>query len=153
MITDLCSKILPIKDKFEWIIGIERGGVHISTWLAYVLGKKHTSVKISFRGDNIEPQTDVQYQNPNTFLFDRPYLLVDDIIDSGKTINFFRKVVSPSRSIYWIATLHWCPENSPDCEPDFYVATKRACDWVVYHWEMDVSSTAQEEFEVDACYL
>lgn len=133
MLTQLCSQILSIQDQFKTIVGIERGGVPISTWLAYVLNKEHITVSISFRDGNA-PTLDEQrwYHFANTFE-GQPLLIVDDIVDSGKTIDFIRQVFS--RNKLWIATLHWCPENSPNHKPDFFVEQKCKEDWIVYPWE------------------
>ena len=138
MVTDLCCQILPIKDKFEWIVGIERGGLPISSYLSYALNKKHTSVKISFYGDGDKPKSIIKSSfiwEKNFDVLSHPFLLVDDIVDSGRTINYFKEKTQKDKSTYWIATLHWCKENSPNCKPDFYVEEKNINDWIVYPWE------------------
>lgn len=144
LVTDLCCQILPIRDKFEWIVGIERGGLPISSYLSYALNKKHTSINISFYGDNDKPAHSVKSSliwkdHFNTLFYEGvPFLLVDDIVDSGRTIKFFKHITGITQNnnpVYWIASLHWCKENSPDCKPDFYVEEKKASDWVIYPWE------------------
>lgn len=130
-IVNLYGKIFPIRDKFEWVVGIERGGVHISKLLSEVLDKKHTSVKISFYGDGYKKS------NPIIDIGDLPvsrFLLVDDIVDTSQTILALKKTLKHHPG-FWIASLHWCPENSPNNKPDFYVAEKNASDWIVYPWE------------------
>lgn len=143
MVQSLCNQLLPIRNQFEVIVGIERGGIPISSWLAYVLGKEHTSIKISFYGDKrVVSKSAIWSGNFDPCYDGRPFLLVDDIVDSGKTVTYFREKIgwyglgrgrTPSR--YWVASLHWCPENSPHCKPDFFVETKKKSDWIVYPWE------------------
>lgn len=141
MAQDLCSQIIPIQNKIEWVVGIERGGIPLSTWLAYTLGKKHTSIKISLYGDN-----DKKTGNPHIWfgphwdsIIKSPFLLVDDIVDSGETLKLFRELTVVDKAKYWVATLHWCKENSPNCKPDFYVETKAKDDWIVYPWEKETT--------------
>ncbi len=133
MLTQLCSQILPIKDQFTHVVGIERGGIPISSWLADTLGKKHHSILISRYGDREQPNglhicriIDL----PRT-----PFLLVDDIVDSGETIQYFKELKCNFIPKFWVATLHWCPENSPHQKPDFYVDIKKKGDWIIYPWE------------------
>jgi len=144
--TQLCSQIIPIRDQFEWIVGIERGGLYISNWLAYVLGKKHTSIKIQFYGDGTEVKKSAIWQGHFSPAFDgqeSPFLVVDDIVDSGRTVEFFKTIAwhgfpNPQKPAkFWVAALHWCKENSPNNEPDFYAETKKKDDWIVYPWEKD----------------
>jgi hypoxanthine phosphoribosyltransferase len=136
MATNLCSQLVSIRNKFEWIVGIERGGVPLSTWLAYALGKKHTSIWASRYGDGMISEG--FSLGKTKALPTIPFLLVDDIVDTGLTIKHLKQHI-PYLPKFWIATLHWCPENSLDCKPDFYVQTKKAGDWLIYPWESEKS--------------
>jgi len=135
MMTELCNQIVPIRNQFEHIVGIERGGVHISKWLAYTLGKEHHSILISRYGDKEHTDGSCVCRIEN--LPHTPFLLVDDIIDSGGTIQYFKELIYKFIPKFWIATLHWCPENSPKHRPDFFVAEKQKNDWIVYPWETE----------------
>jgi hypoxanthine phosphoribosyltransferase len=142
MATSLCSQIVPIRDQFEWIVGIERGGIPISTWLSYALGKKHASVKISLYGDDDKKKNIVPYVWFDYHWIEvvkSSFLLVDDIVDSGETLNLFRDISVLNKARYWVAALHWCKENSPYNKPDFYVETKKKEDWIVYPWEKETA--------------
>ena len=133
--TELCSKILPFKNKFDWIVGIERGGVPISSWLSYVLNKNYTTVQISTYDT---PRPVINLKNlPGTI-----FLLVDDIVDTGNTIRILESEGKIKQgSDFYLASLHWCPSNSPFCKPDFYVATKEKNEWIVYPWEKNMKKT------------
>lgn len=137
MAHQLCSQIVPVRHKIDWIVGIERGGIPLSTWLAYALGKKHDKIRIQFRKDEMIALPHSSYVGPEQFKFDGQFLLVDDIVDSGRTIKKFREITNYTDGHFWVASLHWCPENSPDCKPDFYVKTKEKDEWIVYPWEKD----------------
>ena len=159
--SELCAKIISIKDKFDWVVGIERGGVPISGWLAYTLGKKHTTVCISIYGDDHKINQDrvnkldgnINWAGGdlrNTFspiVVKQPFLIVDDIVDTGTTIKYLKKCMQFDNPIYWVASLHWCPENSPDCKPDFYVETKKKDDWIVYPWEKKYEENSKTQID------
>lgn len=141
MATELCNQLLSIKDKFEWVVGIKRGGLPLSNWLSYALGKKHSEIEISLYGDDThkkKQRNQCMWYNPHNYdeYIKSPFLLVDDIVDSGETIKLFKELSGRNDNPkYWIATLHWCEENSPDCKPDFYVNKKHKTDWIIYPWE------------------
>lgn len=138
MCHQLCSQIFPHKDTFKWVVGIKRGGIPLSTWLAYVLCKNHAEVAVSLYGDRTE-----KHDVPPRVWFgphmDRwihtPFLLVDDIVDSGETLDLFRELTARDAPKFWIATLHWCEENSPYHKPDFFVEKKLKSEWIIYPWE------------------
>lgn len=140
MAGQLCSQILKIRDQFQWVVGIERGGLPLSQWLAYALQKPHSSITISLYGDRT-----VKTGTPPHIWFGphwdkiikSPFLLVDDIVDSGETLRLFQELTFVDKATYWLATLHWCEENSPNQKPDFFVEKKRKADWIVYPWEKD----------------
>ena len=70
---------------------------------------------------------------------DHNLLILDDIADSGKTLDEWRRRMhSP---IY--ATLHY--KEVSIVEPDFYGAKlKKDSGWIVYPWERDDSKTIQD---------
>lgn len=133
MAMELCTKLLAIRDKFEWIVGIERGGVPLSTWLAYALNKKHTTIKISFYKDGDKPNKKCIVGEAD-FPCTENILVVDDIVDSGNTMAVLHGMLPSGYKKVWIATLHWCEENSPLQKPDFFVEKKKKSDWIVYPW-------------------
>lgn len=139
MASNLCSQVLRVKDQFQWVVGIERGGLPLSQWLAYALNKPHSSIKISLYGDSQKKGLPAHawfgYHWPT--VIKAPFLLVDDIVDSGETLDLFRELTLVDKPTFWLATLHWCEENSPYRKPDFFVEKKAKTDWIVYPWEKD----------------
>ena len=131
MAEDLGNQIYPIRYQFERIVAIARGGLQLGSWMSYVLNKDLVVVTISLR-DNPGIWFPPSWETMNEY----PYLVVDDIVDSGETIKAFKRNV-PATNKFWTATLHWCQENSPDRKPDFYAAIKNKSDWIVYPWEKE----------------
>jgi hypoxanthine phosphoribosyltransferase len=137
MVSNLCAQLAPIRSQFEWIVGVERGGIPISTFLSYALDKKHDTISISFYGENETPNNVPLINKPFVpSKYTSPILIVDDIVDTGRTIDMIRGLADAENKRIWVATLHWCEDNSPNMEPDFYVEKKSKDCWIVYPWEM-----------------
>ena len=70
---------------------------------------------------------------------DHNLLILDDIADSGKTLDEWRRRMNSP--IY--ATLHY--KEISLAEPDFYGAKlKKDSGWIVYPWEREDSKTIQD---------
>lgn len=58
-------------------------------------------------------------------------LVVDDIIDSGKTMQYFNVIAETFHIPYISSGLYWKPDST--FIPDFYVY--QTSDWIVFPWE------------------
>ncbi len=124
------------------IIGIANGGLNISKPLANWLQCKHIEISIHFYdGDKIANKP--YYANIPEFPLDvTNILLVDDILDSGKTIKYFMDTTKLVQGVnFKIATLHWNPDGELGLKPDYYVDNKRKNTWIVYPWEKEFVET------------
>ena len=109
----LHSNILELNLKVEHIYGIPRGGLIPAVLLSHKM--------------NI-PLTNYMYCK-NT-------LIIDDICDSGKTLE---EVLAPNPT----AVLHYKPHTSRST-PDLYASKFNSDDWIVYPWEQLDSETIQD---------
>lgn len=130
MIHDLCFKIRHSKQKFTKVVGIARGGLHISKPLAYSLNLPHYIIRISFyngrvRGD-VPKEVDMRGLE---FTSKDHILLVDDLVDRGKTIDYFKANFDVKHKV---AVLFWNPKG---VKPDYYIEKKKDNDWLVFPWE------------------
>lgn len=80
------QEILRQMQKDDWrpdiVLGVDRGGLPISTMISHYLSVPHESVKVSLR-DN--PQTESLLWAPEDAMAGKKILIVDDINDSGAT--------------------------------------------------------------------
>lgn len=135
----LMEKLNDHKHKFDFVLGIRNGGLNISNPIAKQFNKPHHSVRISFYDgeQRLEiPQVD-DWDKLKFLQTAGKFLWVDDIIDSGSTLRWF--IGHTGLKIdknFMVATIHWCKENSPDLQPNFYVELKDKNDWIVYPWEI-----------------
>lgn len=128
----LATLIKSSKKKIDLIVGIESSGLYISRPLAQLLNLPHASVKISFYGDSKTPKdqpivrSDIKWSDQDTYLF------VDDLIDSGSTINYLPNIVSKKNALS--AVLFYKKDNKFKVKPDFWVEEKPE-GWLNFYWE------------------
>lgn len=139
---DSLSKELE-KLNFNIILGIAKGGLFPATLLAYKLKIKdfRTVQIISYCDETNRQGTMVQLSNCTPFLITDKVLIVDDIADSGKTLDF---VIKKYNLKNWkVATLVY--KTSSKVVPDFYVRKLSQWQWVDFFWEYATEQTEQKE--------
>lgn len=142
MTLDLSRRVLASKRKFFNVYGIERGGVFISKPVAKYILANHRSFKISFYKENGEINTDPVYDFGN-YDFEHikktsyvPFLLVDDLIDSGASLNFFiNKTGLIQGKHFYFACLYHNPNNKFGLTPDYWIHEKKEDQWIVFPHE------------------
>jgi hypoxanthine phosphoribosyltransferase len=93
------------------IKGLQRGGLIPAVMLSHSLGI---------------PMTDNKIVSSNV-------LIVDDICDTGNTLNQYKQLNNP------IVTIHY--KTSASLEPDFWFRIANENEWIVYPWEREDSQT------------
>lgn len=111
LVLNLAKSISKSNTKFSGIHGVERGGLIPAVMLSHILGIPY-STKI----------------NANT-------LVIDDICDSGETLNNLTAIHT--------AVLSYKPHTSI-FKPDFYGEEFKRDEWINYPWEKENSKTIQD---------
>lgn len=112
--------------KYQVVVGIKNGGLHISQPIAQALHLPHREVHISYYdNDTVIENIDFEENYWNYIL------LVDDIVDKGKTVRTFIEKWGHNSQVH-IASLFWKPEGKP--EPNFYVKITNF--WITFPWEI-----------------
>jgi len=114
LVNILYDNILESGEDFNTIYGLPRGGLVPAVILSHKSGIPYASLK--------------------TPLFIENTLIVDDICDSGKTLQSLK---------YKTAVLHYKPHTSI-IEPTFYACKFECDDWIVYPWENKDSKPIQD---------
>lgn len=127
-IKDIATQILLSGKKYDYVIGIEKGGLHLSKPLSNLLCLPHKSVRISFYEHGSAPALDPIVET-NGFIYQPNGLLVDDLIDEGRTINEFNSLFGKLD----VAVLLW-NEDAFTEKPEYYGAVKPK-EWVIFPWE------------------
>lgn len=94
-------KKLDLKDKFDLIVGISRGGIVPAAVISSYLGLPLEIIKLNFRDDSQKPKfSDPKLLRPIDFDYEnKRILLVDDRSNSGATLETAKKLLSKARSI------------------------------------------------------
>jgi hypoxanthine phosphoribosyltransferase len=112
-LTDIiCEKISKEKTNINSVTGLARGGLVPAVIISHKLNLPYLTLK-----------------NHNYF----DTLIVDDICDSGKTLNGFKN--------YYTAVLHYKPTSI--FKPTWY-GEEIGDEWQVYPWEKKDSNTIQD---------
>ncbi len=138
----LVDVLLPqIAGQFDALLIITRGGIILGGILAEALDIRDVliaAVEFPASPDISELAWPTFLQFPSDVLLrGRRVLIVDDVWDSGRTINTVRGRVEAAGGVPATCVLHYKPGRSrfPDRHPDFYGAiTDR---WIIYPWEID----------------
>ena len=111
-----------INKQYDQVVGIANGGLYISRKIASALNLPHQSVRISFY-DHAVPI--IEYNSGPI----KNCLVVDDLIDGGKTVNKFEEIFGTENDV---AVLFW---NIKSRKPNYYVQEKPDGVWITFPWE------------------
>ena len=125
------------------IIGIASGGINLSRPLAEWLGIHHIGVSIHFYDENKNVLSKPFFASVPPIPKDwTDLLIVDDIVDSGRTIKYFIDKTGLKQGVnFRIASLHWNPKGKYGIKPDYFIERKPANSWIVYPWEGEFTET------------
>ncbi len=130
VVTDLVKKIKASGRYFTTVVGIEQGG-QVSKIIADCLQLEHKTVKIGF----YEGLSNKPYIEKNGFDLMKCIgcLVVNDLIDSGRTITTFKETFGWREQRDAVAVLYW---KRGAVLPDFYGKEKPE-GWLVFPWEQE----------------
>jgi hypoxanthine phosphoribosyltransferase len=120
LVEKLASDIQQQEKKYQYIMGLPRGGLIPAVMLSHIL-----DIKL------------VDDQYINFCSFDKPVLIVDDIMDSGKTLNkipnsFDKAVLFCKMKI---------EENN---RPTYYGSQISDNIWLMFPWEKDINDSVSK---------
>jgi hypoxanthine phosphoribosyltransferase len=126
------------------IIGVGRGGLIPATLLSYKLNVKviNNFQTQSYDDRNI-PEAFKLWQTPedhfvNTFSGSKTILVVDDLSDKGKTLDFIKRYFTHKNVNLRFVTLYI--KKGTSFIPNLYVREYSPEEWLVFPWENDNSS-------------
>lgn len=119
LIDELIKKIENIE--FTAVMGILRGGLPIAVHVSHRLSIPFVKDIYQFRFEYLEDNNTEK----------RTLLIVDDIVDTGKTLINIKELAESFSINYVFAALYKRP-NSP-VEPDYYV--EESPNWIVFPYE------------------
>ncbi len=134
MVEKLYKMIISTRVQFSSIIAIERGGVPIAKILGEKLGLEVIPIKISFYKGHLRQETPTVETYGFKFKKEETYLVVDDLVDSGATLDYFENEYSIVK--YKYVTLFWNAHGRFGKMPDMYV-DEHVGKWIVFPWQWE----------------
>jgi hypothetical protein len=125
-----------VRGEYDVLLAITRGGLIPAGLLAYHLRIRNILVAAVefYRDDGGRAAVPTFLQFPSDpLLRGRRVLVVDEVWDSGRTIEAVTGRIRQAGGTPTTAVLHWKPDRSEvDGRPDHHVV--RTSDWIVYPW-------------------
>ena len=125
-------KIIKYED-FDAILAIARGGVTISHFLASKLNQRNLFTINSIHYNNNKKLNTVKIFNIPDLKNFQKVLVVDDIIDSGDTIQAIMNLLSKKFPTTTFKTLSIFQKEDASLKADFYAQISN--EWIEFFWE------------------
>lgn len=129
-LTELCKPF-----EADTIIAVARGGMTLAHALAMSLNIRNVqSIRVeSYDGSN---QRDaVSVSGRCDFLHSKRILVVDDIVDSGRTLSVLMPILHSENRDCEFKTVSLFTKSSALIQPDLFL--HEATDWIDFFWERD----------------
>ncbi len=118
------------------ILAVSRGGLVPGAMLAYRMGLRDLLVAVAehYDADGRRPEAALLRMPPADSLHGRRILIVDEVWESGQTLQRVIAATEAAGAMVRTAVLHYKPERSEvDRAPDHYADT--ATGWVIYPYK------------------
>ena len=122
-VTDIADYLRQTNVKYEGVYGIPRGGVILAVILSHIL--------------------DIPYLANLDNMYDKKFIIIDDIADTGTTLNTYKKLDVCENACY--VTIH--EHEQSIVKPDYAVIDKED-KWIVYPWEDEESDEVPDYIAV-----
>ena len=132
--------------EFNQVVCIAKGGMRVGDIMARIFDVPLAILSVeSYRGDGVKNKRgsitfsrDLAKTSPN---IGSKVLIVDDLADSGKTLQAFEDIYKYLRNITKVPKITtaclYCKKNS-EFRPDHYSELVTSDDWLVFPWELNI---------------
>lgn len=131
-------KLTSLSESFkeDAILGIARGGLTLSHFMSQVLNQRNLFIINTISYDRKIQKNSVEIFNIPNLNGLKKVLIVDDIIDSGKTLQEVLKLLKEKypKVEFKIATLFY--KDKSLVKPDFSI--NKTDIWIEFFWEVDL---------------
>jgi xanthine phosphoribosyltransferase len=142
MISDIVQQIAVDGDNFkpDYVVGLTRGGLIPATMLSHYYQVPMHTLEIKLRDHAVEPESNKWMAQDA--VNGKNILIVDDINDTGDTLNWLKNDWNKQGEINWPANIRFAvlTENEPSKFGDVDYVSKfinkdENPSWIVYPWE------------------
>lgn len=126
----LCEPFRP-----DTIVAVARGGMTLAHALCMHLDVRNLQSIRCESYDDMEQRNDITIIGNSTFATSKRILIVDDIVDSGKTLYALLPLLQQHNPEVVFKTASLFTKSTALIQPDF--SLHEATDWIDFFWERD----------------
>tara|TARA_R110000782_G_scaffold184058_1_gene274288 strand:- start:53 stop:490 length:438 start_codon:yes stop_codon:yes gene_type:complete len=123
IVSSLAEQILKLEKQPLYLCGLPRGGLVPAVLLSHLTGIKYQQIN----SISISKMADLSH-----------VLIIDDICDSGKTLENVKKTYPKARTLTLFTKL------SSSIQPDIYSKVVNDDKWIIFPWEKQSSETSRD---------
>ena len=127
-------------EKFDTILAITRGGMTLAQALAHGLNIRNVQTLQAISYDNETKHSEVKIHDTCNISQSTNILIVDDISDSGDTLDAVLKHLKRKNTTCTLSTCTLFYKKDAVIIPDFKV--HEATEWINFFWEIDFTSNS-----------
>ena len=142
MVSDIVQQIAVDGDNFkpDYVVGLTRGGLIPATMLSHYYQVPMHTLEIKLRDHSVKPESNKWMAQDA--VNGKSILIVDDINDTGDTLNWLKNDWNKQGEINWPANIRFAvlTENEPSKFGDVdyvskFINKNENPSWIVYPWE------------------
>jgi len=135
VISFLANQVLAKDVKYDFVVGIGRGGLVPATMMAYKLGVPVLCYAISTYNESDKQGELVVHQQPDFSDASKAHniLIIDDICDTGDTFKYIKQLTKESINIETHVALF--SKRASISTPDMIGLVADDNEWIVFPWE------------------
>ena len=125
-----------LRQPFDWYVAITRGGLVPACLLAQITGQRQidTLVVRSYSDARVQGEVHILHRDCG-HLRGRSVLLIDDLVDSGRTMNDCTAYLLQEAGASLVETAVIYSKAGSKYQPTYWIQEKPRDEWIVFPWE------------------
>ncbi|MGD9595244.1 MAG: phosphoribosyltransferase, partial [Wolinella sp.] len=139
---DMKELVTRLDYKPEAVLGITRGGLTMAHFLGIAMDMREVYTINAVSYFNKQQDEDIKIFNIPNLGDAKQVLIVDEIVDSGKSMRKILEVLTEINPDVEFKTAVLFHKPTAIYTPDFYI--REATEWIEFFWEVDILAPKEE---------